>query len=61
MSRFLCDRCLTPFNSYDCDPAIVPAGEDWSELCPSCQERRLYFRQIDAEPEPEDEQLEAAE
>ena len=38
-----CDRCLTPFTEADCWPDITPPGEDWSEFCPSCRERKLKF------------------
>ena len=44
-----CDRCLTPFSQADCSPDITPPGEDWSELCPSCRERKLKFYQLEAE------------
>ncbi len=47
---YICDRCLTPFHSYDCDPEIVPPGDDWSELCPQCQDRRAYYMRLEAEP-----------
>ena len=38
-----CDRCLTPFTEADCWPDVTPPGEDWSEFCPSCRERKLKF------------------
>lgn len=50
---YFCDRCLDPFHSYDCDPAIVPDGEDWSELCPACQDWKLRCRELDDETIPE--------
>ena len=41
--RLYCDRCLNPFTEADCWPDVTPPGEDWSELCPSCRERKLKF------------------
>ena len=41
--RSYCDRCLNPFTEADCWPDVTPPGEDWSEFCPSCRERKLKF------------------
>lgn len=43
MSKQYCDRCLTPFTQADCHPDCTPPGEDWSEYCPSCRDRRLKY------------------
>ena len=47
--RLYCDRCLNPFTEADCWPDVTPPGEDWSEPCPSCRERKLKFYQLEAE------------
>jgi hypothetical protein len=46
-----CDRCLPPFREADCSPDLTPPGEDWSEFCPSCRDRKLKFYLEAAEPD----------
>jgi hypothetical protein len=38
-----CDRCLTPFSEADCSPDLTPPGEDWSQFCAACRERKLQL------------------
>lgn len=54
MSRLICDVCLTPFSAFDCYPDCTPAGQDWSELCPTHRERRLKYWLEELETETEE-------
>ena len=49
MVSLYCDGCLTPFREADCSPNLTPPGDDWSDFCASCRERKLKYYLEEAE------------